>query len=238
MKISLVIPMYNESAILKDTLGTVSSFFAEHFASEEYEILFVDDGSTDSSRHIVEDFALAHVRALGYEKNRGKGYAVRFGIERAKGDFIIYTDCDLALGLSPVLEAMRVLLEGGADIVIGSRNKSKNGYADYSPLRVLASKVYIRLLRTLTGLWQSDYQCGFKAFRGEAAKSVFSLCQTDGFAFDIEALLIADKRKYKISEIPVCVTGSRPSKVNVVRDSLKMIRDVQKIKKRIKNTDR
>ena len=237
MKISLVIPMYNETAILPEILPRLSDWAETHLEAGSYEILFVDDGSTDHSADLIRDFASEHpaFRSIGYPKNRGKGCAVRTGMLEAKGDIVIYTDCELALGLDPITAAAeRFLSAPETDLVIGSRNLSNDGYKDYSRLRYIASKTYIKLLGILTGFRLSDSQCGFKAFRRESAQAIFSLCQTDGFAFDIEVIMIAQKQNRKIEEIPVRVTGHRPSKVHIVKDSLKMLSDVRRIKRYVK----
>ena len=240
MKISLVIPMYNETAILPKVMPHISEWMDAYFGSEPYEVLFVDDGSTDGSARLVSDYAGQHpkIRTIGYKKNRGKGCAVRTGMLEAKGDIIIYTDCDLALGMDPIATAVERFADSPqTDIVIGSRNLSADGYQDYPWLRHMASKMYIRVLGILTGFQLSDSQCGFKAFRRESVQAIFSLCKTDGFAFDIEVIMIAQKQNRRIDEIPVRVTENRPSKVHIVKDSFKMLSDVRKIKKHVKTLE-
>ncbi|MBO4264765.1 MAG: glycosyltransferase, partial [Clostridia bacterium] len=218
--------------ILPATLKTVSDFFKD----EDCEILFVNDGSTDKSAKIVSVFSKEtdqKIRLCGYDVNKGKGAAVRCGIENAKGDIIVYTDADLAYGTEPVLKAVLDLEIFGDDMLIGSRNLTNDGYEGYTFLRKIASKTYIRVLNIAAGFKLSDSQCGFKAFKRDCAKEVFSLCKTDGFAFDIEAILIAQKKGKKIRELPVSVINHRQSKVHVFRDTLRMLRDVMKIKKNI-----
>ncbi len=231
MKISLVIPMYNESSIIADTVRSVYEYMNRTF--DDYEVIFSDDGSTDNCRDAVESFGQPAIRAVGYEKNRGKGSAIRNGILNAVGDVIVFTDCDLAYGLDVVKQAADIFeAEPSVDVVIGSRNLSADGYEGYTPLRKLASKVYIKCLAMAAGFRLSDSQCGFKAFRREMAHRIFSTCEVDGFAFDFEALIKANNLKANIREMPVKVINHRESKVNVLRDSVKMLRDVRKIKKR------
>ena len=231
MKISLVIPMYNESSIIADTVRSVYEYMNRTF--DDYEVIFSDDGSTDNCRATVESFGQPAIRAVGYEKNRGKGSAIRNGILNAVGDVIVFTDCDLAYGLDVVKQAAAIFEEDPAvDVVIGSRNLSADGYEGYTPLRKLASKVYIKCLAMAAGFKLSDSQCGFKAFRREMAHKIFSTCEVDGFAFDFEALIKANNLKANIREMPVKVINHRESKVNVLRDSFRMLRDVRKIKKR------
>jgi len=233
MKISLVIPMYNEESIIAATLGTVSEYMRTQFT--DWEVVFSDDGSTDGCLAAVEAFPDKHIRAVTYEKNQGKGAAIRHGILSAAGDVIIFTDCDLAYGLDVVKQAAGLFeANPDADIVIGSRNLQKDGYEGYTLLRKLASKAYIRCLAFAAGFKLSDSQCGFKGFRRETAQAIFSECEVNGFAFDFEVLIKAKNMGKKILEMPVKVINHRESKVSVLRDSMKMLKDVRQIKKRNK----
>ena len=233
MKISLCIPMYNEESIINDTLTRVRAYMAENF--ECFEVIFSDDGSTDGCRSMVEARADDRVRAVGYEKNRGKGAAVRNAVLNATGDIIIFTDCDLAYGLDVVKSAVEMFeAKGDADIIVGSRNLGDDGYASYTFVRKIASKAYIKCLALAAGFRMTDSQCGFKAFRRDTAKAIFSSCEVDGFAFDFEVLIKANKMGARICEMPVKVINHRGSKVSVLRDSIKMLRDVREIKKRNK----
>ena len=230
MKISLCIPMYNESSIINDTLKTVSAYMDSAF--DDYEVIFSDDGSTDGCRAAVENYPSDRIRVVGYENNRGKGAAIRNGVLNAVGDVIIFTDCDLAYGLDVVKTAAEIFAsDKEVDMVVGSRNLSKDGYEGYTRMRKLASKIYIKCLSLVGGFKLSDSQCGFKAFRRETAHSIFSECKVDGFAFDFEVIIKATNRKLKIAEMPVKIINHRESKVSVMRDSIRMLKDVRKIKK-------
>ncbi len=226
--------MYNEEKVLADTLAALDAYMSDTF--DDYEIIFSDDGSTDRSRSIVEECGYKNVRVVGYEKNRGKGAAVRNGMLSAKGDIRLFTDCDLAYGTDIIRTLYGAFTEKGCDVMIGSRTLSGDGYSGYTPLRRLASKAYIRLLCTVGGFKLSDSQCGFKAFSGEAAEAVFSRMETDGFAFDFEALMIAKKLGFSIAELPVKIINHRESasKVNIFSDTFRMLSDVSRIKKRVK----
>ena len=234
MKVSLCIPMFNESKILPSTLEKVSAYMKEHF--EDYEVVFSDDGSTDGSAEIVRSFTDDRIRVTGYEKNRGKGCAVRTGILDSTGDIRVFTDCDLAYEMDVVKVAAELLVKNpDASLVIGSRAISKDGYEGYSILRKIASKTYLKVLKIAGGLKCSDSQTGIKAFTGDAAEAIFSECETDGFAFDFEVIMLAQKKGLKILEFPVKIINQRESKVHVLRDAVRMTRDIRKIKKRIKN---
>ncbi len=224
--------MYNESKIIEQRASALWGFMNKTF--EDYEIIFFDDGSTDGSSQILEKLALPNVRVEGYEENRGKGCAVRHAMLMARGDIALFTDADLAYGTEVIKQLYDELSEGKADIVIGSRNLSKDGYEGYTLARRLASRLYIKVLGILGGFRLSDSQCGCKAFRRECAHEIFSRCRIDGFAFDFEAILWANQLSYKISEAPVKIINHRTSTVRMFKDSFAMLRDVCKIKKSIK----
>ncbi|MBQ1232582.1 MAG: glycosyltransferase [Clostridia bacterium] len=233
MKFSLCIPMYNESSIIEDTARQLSAYMQANF--DDYEIIFSNDGSKDGCDKLVESLHLPSVRVVGYEQNRGKGYAVRTAMLAAKGDYVMFTDADLAYG-TDVIGRVRdaFLAHPEADMVIGSRNLSKDGYEGYTPIRKLASKTYIKVLCLAGGFKLSDSQCGCKAFTKDAVKKIFTRCEVDRFAFDFEAILWAVKYGMTIHEIPVKIINHRESSVNLVRDTLKMLRDLVKMKRRIK----
>ena len=240
MKISLVIPMYNESKIIADTAKTLSEYMQGNF--DDYEIIFSDDGSSDGSAEAVRELNLPCVRVVGYAENKGKGSAVRCGVLAAEGDLVMFTDADLAYGTGVIREYFEAFAEDAGKndsprMLIGSRNLNKDGYEGYTFLRRIASKMYIKVLCLVGGFKLSDSQCGCKAFEKEAAKEIFSRCKVNGFAFDFEAILWAGKLGYKIKEMPVKIINHRESKVNVLRDSLRMLRDLIKIKKSVKNTN-
>jgi Glycosyltransferases involved in cell wall biogenesis len=234
MKITLVIPLYNEELILNDTVKTVREYMDTAFP-DDHEIIFVDDGSTDSSKAILDEVCSGSVRYISYQPNRGKGYAVRQGMLEGKGDLIVFTDCDLAYGLEVVSEMVNLFDERPEfDAVVGSRVKHPEGYAGYNFPRKLVSKTYLSLLRLWGGLSLSDSQTGIKGFRHDAAKRIFPLCEVDRFAFDYEAIKIGQKCGYKFGELPVKIVNHRPSTIRFFRDTRRMLRDVGRAKKRIK----
>ena len=233
MKISLCIPMYNEASIISDTARTLSDYMSATF--EDYEIIFSSDGSSDGCDRIVEQMNLPSVRVVGYPENRGKGYAVRYAMMRADGDIVMFTDADLAYGTEVIKRVYDTFASNpDADLVIGSRNLTADGYEGYTAIRRLASKVYIKVLCIAGGFKLSDSQCGCKAFRGEAVKKIFPRCEVDRFAFDFECILWAAKYGMRIVEMPVKVINHRESKVNILRDTVRMLKDLRKMRKRIK----
>ncbi|MBE6637513.1 MAG: glycosyltransferase [Ruminococcaceae bacterium] len=236
-RLSVLIPMYNEEKIAADTARTLSAYFDEKFPDGDYEIVFSNDGSRDRCGEAVEELALPHVRVVGYPDNRGKGSAIREGILLCEGDVIVYTDCDLAYGCDAIYDIYRKREEIGSDLVIGSRNLSADGYEGYTFLRKLMSKTYIKVIALLAGFRYSDSQCGIKCLTKTAAHDIFSRCTVNGFAFDLEMLILADKLGYRVGEQPVRIINHRESesKVNPIQDALRMIRDVNRIKKNHKH---
>lgn len=233
MKISLVIPMYNESSIIAQTAKTLHSYMEETF--DEYEVIFVDDGSKDNSAEIVSALELSNVRVSGYGGNRGKGAAVRHGVLEAQGDVVMFTDADLAYGTDVIKRVYDIFeAEPETDMITGSRNLNKDGYEGYTLLRKIMSKVYIKVLCMVGGFKLTDSQCGCKAFRAKAGKDIFGRCEVNGFAFDFEAILWSGILGYKICEMPVKIINHRESKVNVIKDTLRMLSDLRRIKKQVK----
>jgi len=236
MRISLCVPMYNESSIIADTARELHEYMTEHFG-DDFEIIFADDGSRDGSAEIVRSLDLSGVRVVGYEKNQGKGCAVRCGVLASKGDIVLFTDADLAYGTDIIEQASDILEKGEYDVLVASRTKHSDGYEGYTPIRKLASRIYIKIINLFGGIKISDAQCGFKGFDGAIARNIFSYCKTNNFAFDLEVILIAQKMKLNIFELPAKIINHRESKVNVVKDAIRMLKEISRIKKNVRKID-
>lgn len=228
--------MYNESAIIADTASALHKYMCEHYG-DDFEIIFGDDGSLDGSADAVINLGLPNVKIVGYEKNRGKGCAVRTAVLASSGDTVVFTDADLAYGIDVIDDALKHIESGRSEILVASRAKHKRGYEGYTFIRKIASKTYIKVLNLFGGIKISDAQCGFKAFDGDVARKIFALCRTDNFAFDLEVILIAQKMDLKIYEMPAMIINHRESKVNVIKDAYRMLREISVIKKRINHID-
>lgn len=232
--VSVVIPFYNEEGVLPRTLPAVHAYLSGRFG-EDFELILVDDGSTDASPDIADSLHLPHTRVLRTPKNRGKGHAVRTGMLAATGGILLFTDCDLAYGCDVIGELYDFLTDDpGADMVVGSRAAHPDGYAGYSFFRRLFSRTYRALLRLFFALPVSDSQSGIKAFRRECAHAVFSLCRTDRYAFDFEVIMIGSRLGFSVREYPVRILHNEKGKIRFFRDSTRMLRDLFRIRRYVR----
>jgi dolichyl-phosphate beta-glucosyltransferase len=220
--LSVVIPAFNEEVFIVSTLKKIKEYL--DFQNFDYEILVVDDGSTDRTAKWSEQwFEINQVgRVISLNSNYGKGRAVRTGMLAARGDYCMFTDADSSTSIEE-LEKCWPKFEQNYDIVIGSRALSKSVIARrQTALRYTAGLIFrpLRKLLVLGGV--NDTQCGFKCFKAEVAQRVFSNLICEGFIFDVEALFLAHKMGYRIAEIPVVWTNDPHSKLNTFSDSLKM----------------
>lgn len=233
MLLSVVIPVYNEEKTIKNSVCKLTDYLRS--LDVPFEVLISDDGSRDSGIGIVSSLSqkYSEIRLLCNPLNRGKGAAVRDGMLSAKGDFIIFTDCDLAYGENVIGDIFHRLKNGVSDIIIGSRTLHPDGYEGYSPFRKAVSENYLKLLNRVMKIPHSDFQCGLKGFTKEARDKIFPHCRVNGYAFDLEVLTVAKKQGLSVSEIPVKVLSETKhrAKLKMLPEAFKMIRDVNKIKK-------
>lgn len=231
MSISVVIPAYKEVEFIKDSLTTVHNFLTKK--NIDFEIIVVDDGSTDGTYDKVLEASkeLTNINILVNDSNRGKGYSVKRGVLTARSQYILFSDADLSTPISELDKFMRYL-EEGVDIVIGSRAlKASKILKKQSILRRTMGKIFNMLIRKILFDGIRDTQCGFKAFRSEVAKKIFSLQRFEGFCFDVEILYIAKKLGYSIKEVPVTWINREKSKVSITRSPREMFCDLFRIKK-------
>ncbi len=219
---SFIIPAYNESERLVTSLPKVFAYVRER--QMQAEVIVVNDGSTDNTAEVTRSFAsqYSELRLLGNPGNRGKGYSVRNGMLHANGDILLFTDADLS---SPIYEATKLFaaIEQGADVAIGSRWLQAALQTERQPWhRQLYGRFFNLALRAVLGLKYRDTQCGFKAFSRAAAQTVFSRQRIERWGFDPELLFLANKFKLRTVEVPVEWAHDHRSKINPLRDGLKM----------------
>jgi glycosyltransferase involved in cell wall biosynthesis len=228
--VSIVIPGFNEAARIEDTLSRVLSCIETQ--GWNAEVLVVDDGSIDETPQIVQRWMLKHSRLnmVSNSGNRGKGYSVRNGCLQARGEIIIFTDADLS---SPMEEAALLMaaLSAGADVAIGSRWLNKQKQTIHQPLyRRFFGRCFNKVTRLVIGLPFKDTQCGFKAFKRDAAQTIFRLQTIERWGFDPEILFIAQKLKYSIVEVPVTWGHDERSRISYLKDGIKMLEEMAQIR--------
>ncbi len=228
MKLSVIIPAYNEEGRLPKTLREID----EYLKKQDYqsEIVVVSDGSKDRTAEVVKEITLEikNLQLIENKENHGKGYAVRQGMLEAKGDYRLFTDADNSTSIDQV-EKMWPYFDQGYDVVIGSRDV-KGAILDppQSRWRRLLGDIFRFFSHVICGTWGIlDTQCGFKGFTKKATLDIFPKNKIDGFAFDPEVLVIAKKSGYKIKEIPILWKNDPESKVkfkNMVKMGLGLLR--------------
>lgn len=236
--LSIVIPAYNEVQRIGPALvGIISYFAARRFRGE---IIVADDGSTDATSaealKIIGGGSDGLVLTL--PGNRGKGRAVREGVLASSGEYVLFCDADMSVPIGTTDRVLE-LLASESDVVIASRAlEGSDIRIRQTRLRESMGRTFNRLARMLMKIDLRDTQCGFKGFRRSAAMTLFSDLKTEGFAFDVEVLMKARALGYRISEIPVVWCDSRPSRVDIVRSSCRMLRELAGIRSRVKEGDR
>ena len=230
---SVVIPAFDEARRLPRYLAEIVTYFDGR--NEPYEVLIVDDGSTDGTQDAVAPMVRAHesVRVLRQDRNEGKGASVRRGMLAARGDYRLFTDAD---GATPIGEVKRLetALMGGAEVVVGSRALPDPSVSVVARRhRVVAGRVFSWVVRRLVLPGIADSQCGFKAFTAKAAVDLFERLRTPGFGFDVELLFLARASGYRIAEVPVNWADQPGSKVRVLGNGPRMLWEVATARVRV-----
>ena len=233
MQLSVVIPAYNEARRIGPSLHRVSGYLKARYGAGGFEIVVVDDGSEDSTSAVVEEFSTRapEVKLIRLPHNRGKGAAVRTGMMAANREAVLFSDADLSTPIEEAEKALKLLVEGN-DVVIGSRAVAGSRILVHqSRLRESLGRLFNLLLRALLRIPFRDTQCGFKLFRREAAHAIFQHARIDGFAFDVEAILIAQQLGYVIREMPVRWLNDPEGKVTLLRHPAQMLADLWRIRR-------
>lgn len=237
IELSIVIPAYNEGDKISRDIRLAAALIAAHTRSGE--LIIVDDGSDDGTAAIARracDAVACACTVLQLQPNRGKGRALREGILRARGDFILFADAGSSIPWNEALKGLG-LLSAGCDLAHGSRYLPGSNIRARQPLRRrLASKFFRPMMRSLMHIpaQLTDTQCGFKLYRRETAKALYAACKTEGFMFDIEIILRAQQAGYRICEFPVTWHCDYDSRISLWRDALPTLRDLRNIKNNLK----
>ena len=235
--ISLVFPAYNEIRRLSKSLEKCCAFLAQK--DWGYEIIVVDDGSSDDTAQAAEQtLSIAGVQhqIIRLDQNRGKGFAIRTGLQAASGEYVFFSDADLSTPIQE-MDTFLPLLQSGIHIVFGSRGLKTSRVTERQPFyREYAGRTFnlIMQLLILPGIW--DTQCGFKGMRAEIIPDITSRQLLDGFAFDVELIWIAKKLGLTLKEVPVTWINSPHSKVSFFKDSMKMLYDILMLRYRHRKT--
>ena len=228
--LSVVVPAYNEEERLPRTLSRLHEYYESQ--AYPYDVIIVNDGSKDGTAKLVREFVATHPKfqLIDYSPNHGKGYAVRTGILAAKGDLVLFCDADLATPQEETEKLLPHLLDG-ADVAIGSRPLRDSNLEKHQPLyRELFGRMANKLIQLLAVRGIQDTQCGFKMFSARAAREIFTRCKLDEFGFDFEGLMVARDLGYRIDEVPIRWLDQEGSKVVLMRDGPRALRDLVRIR--------
>lgn len=228
--LSVIIPAYNEESRIGPTLERLIFYLTA--TSRKFEIIVVDDGSSDNTSSTVKKLGagLNGIRLIHYDKNRGKGYAIRKGVLSSQGDLVLISDADLSTPIEE-FEKLDVFIKKDFDIAIGSRGLDDSDIKVRQPwYRERMGKTFNAFVQLLIFSGIQDTQCGFKLFKGEVARTLFKRSYIDGFGFDVEILFSAKNAGYSIKEVPVIWFNSPLSRVRLVADPMKMFLDLIRIR--------
>ncbi len=230
--LSIIIPAFNEEERLPETLNKIVAFVeSQSFLTE---IIVVDNASTDKTAKLLADFADRYrfIKCL-YEEKKGKGAAVRTGMLAGQGDYLLISDTDLSVPITQITEFLPPR-RSDYDIAIGSR-ETEGAMRHHEPFyRHLMGRVFNLVVRLLVIPGLRDTQCGFKCFRREVARQLFSVSKVNGWSFDVEILCAAMEKGYRIIEVPVDWFYGGKSKVSALRDTWLMLKEIIDIRRTCK----
>jgi dolichol-phosphate mannosyltransferase len=223
-KISLIIPVFNQARKVSYSVEKIKQAVELSFAN--YELIVVNDGSTDNTLSILKDIAMTdeeHVRVISYTPNRGKGYAVRQGVLNSQGDAVILLDGDLDISPDLIIDYVEML--STSDLVIASK-KHPQSNVRIPRSRAFLSRAFNLLIKVTIGIAQTDTQAGFKVGKGDIMRKIFRNVTVNRYAFDVEFLAIASILQLKVQEMPVIMKIDRQFKM---KEIMNMFLDVTRI---------
>ena len=228
--ISIIVPAYNEEKSLGLTIEKIVHYLNKQ--NYTWELIIVDDGSTDNTVNIAKDKKSkthkSNIQIIELS-HAGKGWAIKNGMLRSNGSLKFMCDADLSMPIEN-LQNFIINFDSKSEIIIGSRELKSSQRHGESIFRKLRSKIFNSIVRILLPIPFKDTQCGFKCFKKDTAEKLFNLQQIKGFSFDVEILYLANKFGIKTTEMPIAWEHKNQSQINSIRDSLKMLLDVLKIR--------
>ena len=236
--LSIVLPAFDEQQRLG---GTVEAILAYLDANKiDAELIVVDDGSADKTADIAREsaakFPTVQTNVIRYEENRGKGYAVKIGLQAASGEIALFSDADLSTPIEEMHKLIAPIVSGDFDVTFGSRAIDRTLIGTHQPWRrEQGGRVMNLVIKTMSGLKFHDTQCGFKAFNMLKFRPLLDVMQIDRFGFDVEFLFVADHNDLKLKEIPVRWNDVAGSKVSVLRDTRRMVGELLQIRRNARN---
>jgi len=230
ISISIIFPVFNEESRLEKAFSALG-YFLNNDTFSNVEIIFVDDGSQDKSAEMINNFSFKYpIRLISYKENRGKGYAVRRGMLAANNDYCLMLDVDMSTDFKE-LEKMIPLIKQGISVIIGTRKVEGATMIRRQPwYRQKLGEGYTFIANIITGVWVSDYTCGFKCFSRGAVNKIFPLVVVDRWSYDVEILFLAKKLGFSIREVPVSWENDDNSRVRLFRDMFGSFIDLIKIR--------
>jgi len=241
MDLSIVIPAFEESRKIARDVKAAAKFLKANGLGGE--IIVVDDGSQDDTTQAAQKAQVPQkikYNVIRYEAHRGKGCAVRTGIQASTGQYVMFADCGLCIPYGDALQGLEMLEADTCDIAHGSRRMIESDILQDQPWhRRLLSRMFKATVRLLLGVPQrlTDTQCGFKIYKGDVARELYRLCVTDGFMFDIEIILRAIKRGYRIEEFPVEWACDLDSRLSVTRTPWPVLAELRALRRAMKTNN-
>lgn len=238
MDLSIIIPVLNEKGKISTDIEAAADFLVRHNFSGE--IIVVDDGSEDDTSDQAKGTQVPEaieLKVIGYSPNRGKGYAIRKGMEQSRGKIVMFADSGLCITYETALKGLELLKSGEYDLAHGSRKLPNSRIIrTHRPYRHVSSRVFRWIVTRFMGIPHeiSDSQCGFKMYRGEVGRQLYSQCISERFMFDVEVILRAVREGYKICEFPVDWNSDRDTRFRFVRGSFRSLWDLMAIRRALK----
>ncbi|OGF90509.1 hypothetical protein A3I27_02485 [Candidatus Giovannonibacteria bacterium RIFCSPLOWO2_02_FULL_43_11b] len=231
MTLSIIIPLFNEESRFSKTANYMEEFLINQKLFEKIDLIFVNDGSTDKTLENIKNFSMRHNAAvLSYEKNRGKGYAVRAGMSTAKGDYALFMDADMSTEPREI-EKFLGAMQGGTPVIIGSRRSKGSNVLVSQPLyRTIMGMVFTAFANIMMGMRIPDFTCGFKCFSRRAREEIFPRSLIDRWSFDTEILFLAKLKGFEIAAVPVTWQNDAVTTVRLGRDTIGSLFDLIKIR--------